>query len=182
MVLFPDSPAPEREREREKGSARQRQGNIKDLLTCETKPQTHTHKHKVGIQTIHICLTYHLTVQCVYSCYISHIWIQTLSLTERFSIWKFIHCFGCALLPYCVLQKTVNEQTENFIHDWLYLGKLRVEARTVLHGHGWNNKLDYSTRYCDPNHKITFLDWMMTAVRLFPYKASSNISLQLQVF
>lgn len=30
------------------------------------------------------------------------------------------------------------------------------ETRTVVHGHGWNNKLHYSTRYCDSRHKITF--------------------------
>lgn len=108
-------------------------------------------------------------------------WIQVLYLTKRFSIWTFINWLGYDLL----CPKGNFQQTNSKFHTWMwpYLGKVGVEARTVLHGHGWNNKLDYSTRYCDCNHKITFLDFMKTAFRLlnkkhfnhFPSKAGAIV-------
>lgn len=127
-----------------------KQRNIRHLLTCETRPHTHTHTdHTPLLETP----------------------FYNMFTIEPLLMFGYKHCTSLKWFLFGVLQKTLNEQTVNFIHGCDFIWG-HWEARTVLHGHGWNNKLDYSTRYCGPNHKITFLD-LVNAFRLFSWRESS---------
>lgn len=143
MVLFPDSPAPERQKSKR---------NIRYLLTCETRPHTHTHMDHTPLLEIAF---------------------YNMFTIEPLLMFGYKHCTSPKCFLFRLLQKTLNEQTVNFIHGCDFIWG-NWEARTVLHGHGWNNKLDYSTRYCGPNHKITFLD-LVNAFRFFFMKRTFNV-------
>lgn len=49
--------------------------------------------------------------------------------------------------------RALNEQGVNFIQECDFILE-KWEARTVVRAHGWNIRLDYSTRYWDSRLKI----------------------------